>query len=130
MTEAEWTVCADPKGMIPHLKRSKYPRLANREIRLYLVACARRIWQLLVDERSRHAIEVAERLADALATDEERLSAYQQAANACGQAPSGPPDATYFAWHCLDRQVAPARGKSIQDGYNSAVSAGWEAIGG
>ncbi len=62
MTEQQWLVCQDPSTMFQYLKRRKVKRMTNREVRLFLVACGRRIWHLLEDERSRIAIEVVDRL--------------------------------------------------------------------
>jgi hypothetical protein len=52
--------------MLVHLRRST--GTSDRKLRLFGVACCRRIWQHLPDERSRRAIDVIERGADALAT--------------------------------------------------------------
>ncbi len=77
MTEAEWMACTDPVAM---LKASR-SRLRHRKVRLFAVACCRCVLPLLTDQRSRNAVEVAERYADGVASDEE-LKAAAQAASA------------------------------------------------
>lgn len=78
MTEAEWLACADPQPMLT----VHWGKASDRKFRLFAVACCRRIWHLLMDERSRNAVEVAERYADSLVNDVDRLSALRAAYNA------------------------------------------------
>jgi hypothetical protein len=61
VTEAEWLSETDPRKLLLFAGRS-YPN--ERKLRLYAVAGCRRIWHLLRDERSREAVEAAERYAD------------------------------------------------------------------
>lgn len=49
--------------------------LTDKELRLFAVFCARQVEHLLTDQRSKHAIEVAERFANGQATGEESAAA-------------------------------------------------------
>src|SRR5437764_8207308 len=60
MTQAEWAACDDVGPMLEFLRG----RASDRKLRLFGVACCRRIWHWLTNERGRKAIELAERFAD------------------------------------------------------------------
>jgi hypothetical protein len=82
MTEAEWLACTDPQPMLEFLYR--IANISERKLRLFGVACCRRTVAVLQDERSRTAIEVADRYADGNASEEEFQAAGQAASDAAG----------------------------------------------
>ena len=72
MTEAEWLASKNPVAM---LDWPKARRFRARKLRLFAVACGRRMWQWLPDERSKAAIVALETFADGPGKqpDKERL---------------------------------------------------------
>lgn len=72
MTDADWTSCGEPMKLLRAVKFRSW----RRPSRLFAVACGRLLWPLLVDDRSRRAVEVAERHADGGATVAELAAAY------------------------------------------------------
>jgi hypothetical protein len=66
-TAAMWAECHDPALMLDHLRG----RVSDRKLRLFAVACCRRVPHLLTDRRSKMAVDVAERYSDGAASNEE-----------------------------------------------------------
>jgi hypothetical protein len=78
MTEEEWlAVRYDPSDFILFLARDQ--EASDRKLRLFAVACCRRVWEYLPGAGSRQAVEVAERYADGVATREELDAAHEAA---------------------------------------------------
>jgi hypothetical protein len=86
MTETEWNACADPQVMLAFL--NDVGKGTERKMRLFACACARRIWDLLKDERSRLAVEIAEQYVDGEANNQELGRANAGAVAARLDAPS------------------------------------------
>lgn len=100
MTEAEWTVSADPVAMLDRIQK----KMSQRQLRLFACACCRQVWRLLTDERSRKAVMVAEQFADSTATPSER----RMASLAAGAASPEGPGAGAMACFCLGDMPAGA----------------------
>src|SRR5262245_50067182 len=121
MTEAEWNTCTDPVAMLDFL-RSR-PQLSERKARLFAVAACRSVWCLLGDERSRKAVEVAERFADGRASREE-LNEAHAAAHAYAEALYSDSDGHLHT--PLDGGAAAAGWAAAPDAY-AALNAGHDA---
>lgn len=75
MTEIEWLICSDPRRLLSFLKA----KATVRKVQLFAVACCRGLGRWLPDQRSRKAVEAAERQADGLAGEHELQAARQEA---------------------------------------------------
>jgi hypothetical protein len=75
MNEEQWLAATDPLPMLESLRG----KASGRKLWLFAVACCRSFWGRL-RERSRAAVEVAERFADGLAGDDEWGAAGRHAA--------------------------------------------------
>jgi hypothetical protein len=65
MTEAEWLTATDPAPMLEFLDSTA----SDRRKRLFGIAWCRNEWHLLADERSRQAVDIAEKYAEGEVTD-------------------------------------------------------------
>lgn len=87
--------------------------LDDRTLRLFACKCVREVWHLLTDERSRNAVEVAERYAKGQSTDDELKSARAAAVAAARDA--------WAAWAAWSAWAAVAAAS------DAAWSAAWAA---
>jgi hypothetical protein len=62
MTEAEWNSCTDPQSMLRFLLEGGHA--SDRKLRLFAVACCRKVWHLLATKECRQGVELSERVAD------------------------------------------------------------------
>src|SRR5258707_7813648 len=78
MIEEEWLYCSDPTPMLKLLRG----KASERKLRIFAVACCRRIWHRLLDERSRWAIEVVSEHIEGLTTTKQLRAAEAEAESA------------------------------------------------
>src|SRR3954447_23321111 len=112
MNEEWWLACTNPYLMLAFLQREivilvdqEPPErqemmrrhllsIVNpRKVYLFGCACCRRVWSLLKDERSRHAVEVTEQYIDGLADFNEWLTAMNESLMARDAIQTTPRDA-------------------------------------
>jgi len=67
MTEAEWLECDEPIRMLRLVEKTA----TDRKARLYFCAGSWLCWDYFAHDESRHAVEMAERYADGLATEDD-----------------------------------------------------------
>src|SRR5690349_8152876 len=75
MTEAEWLRENEPWQLVPSLDG----KVSQRKLALYACACARHVWPLLKDRRSRRGVEIAEQHLEGSAERAILLSARSEA---------------------------------------------------
>lgn len=117
MTDCEWRVCRNPLPMLELLRTSD--RACPRKLRLFAVACSRRVWDRL-DDLGRAAVELAEQYADDLTGPEELRAARLACKNAGDNA----------AWYAAaSSPVVAARNAALsaQAGTDPAVEPGVQA---
>jgi hypothetical protein len=73
--EAGWLSCDDLTPMLEFLRG----KASERKLRLFAAACVRSHWDLLVDPRSRAAVELSERVADGHRPPKDLAAAYRAA---------------------------------------------------
>ena len=86
----------------------------QREMRLYAVDCARSVQHLITDQRNIDAIDVAERHADGLATEEELVAAWGAAWGAALGAASAASSAAWGAAWSAARGAARGAASDVQ----------------
>ncbi|VBD34932.1 hypothetical protein [Burkholderia pseudomallei] len=105
---------------------------AERDLRLFAIWCARQVEHLMEDQRSKDALNVAERFANGEATDEERAAAWAAARAAAWDAAG---DAAWdaardaagdAAWDAAGDAAGAAAGAAARA---AARAAAWDAAG-
>jgi hypothetical protein len=89
LDEAKWLTATKPRPGLAHLRRlhRRLDRpICTRKLLFFTLNCCRLAWPIIVDERSRQAIEIAEQHLIGLATDEALSSAKQAAKDSCDEA--------------------------------------------
>ncbi len=85
MTEAEWLECREPESLIWFVRDRRgmvRTKAGRRKLRLFACACCRLVWELILDEPCRRAVEVTEAIADGTAGKEEHAVARAAATTA------------------------------------------------
>jgi hypothetical protein len=85
VTESEWLITADAMPMLKFLLDGG--GVSPRKLRLWAVACCRRVWRHIAEERNRRALVLAERYADD-ETAVAELQAALRAVHASGDVPA------------------------------------------
>jgi hypothetical protein len=106
MTEAAWLTGSDPHLLLEFLRG----RASERELRLFAVACSRRIWHW-IDDLGRAAVELAEQYADGHASANE-LRAARLACRSAG---------AHASWYAAASDPFKAAGNAARSAQSGVV---------
>jgi hypothetical protein len=112
--ELDWWASSDLNLMLDSLKG----KISSRKAILFACACCRRIWDLLIDERSRVAVEKSELYADHLVTASELERVWNAADEAKRSLPTGPEE----QWGALKQTIRAVLGLGSETHSASQVS--------
>lgn len=118
MTEADWLRCTIPQDM----RRINLGKVSDRKLRLFAVACCRRVWDLFTSDLSSRTVEIAEHFADGLCTYEDLEAARSGAwltVRSIGNYP--------VAWTAEDYADGAAGDTAHPDAYQAADNVCWAA---
>ncbi|MBI4579465.1 MAG: hypothetical protein HY718_07170, partial [Planctomycetes bacterium] len=119
--EEMWQECPHPEWMLWSLEQLEYAD--DAKLRTFAACCARRLWPLLDDRRSRQAIEAAERVARGEIDRSELTGAWRAGKLAADEAPRRPGwDAAHAAAQTAASHTA------LSDGMVAAKSASKDAL--
>jgi hypothetical protein len=100
MTELKWLDCSNPGMMLDYLEHlGHHPQ--GRMRRLLVTACLRRVWDWLIETRSRQAVQIAERFADGFATEAELQRAREAVLQLFSELCESLPDDAYRKMYAL-----------------------------
>ena len=103
--------------------------LTDKELRLFVMYCARSVEHLLTDQRSRDAIDVAERFANGEATDDELEAAWEAAWAALAAArPASRAADDAAAWESRASRAARPASRAAWEAAWAAWAAAWAAL--
>jgi hypothetical protein len=131
MNEHDWLTCSDPSTMLKHL--TSMGPLRMRKLRLFAIACARRVEYLLTedDEIGRQALQVAEEMVDGQA-DPAEIARLQERTR--WHSTSKGDINTYTSAQCARYNVVQAAYNTLQDDsgpdYNRPSRANCPRMGG
>jgi hypothetical protein len=109
LTEATWWECGNPFPMLHQLLQGAWK---DRKLRLFAVACCRRIWHLIDADYAREAIDFAEHLADGHVSDQE---AHSRCLAMFDKVYGAEPKSSHAVCACYEASVTEVMGNNAWD---------------
>jgi hypothetical protein len=113
VTEAEWLAGTDPAAMLEAVRDAASPR----KLRLFQVACVRRVWAYVTDPRSRALVDLVELSADGPVPEAAALALpYDWLTDDCGGPGPAERHAFMVAGHVGYSMLGPLHGAGFPSG--------------